>query len=52
MILGLPESLFDLPLKSLDIGRCKKLPLDAIDTICKKLTQLETFGLAGLEMTS
>ena len=48
--LGLPEDLFDLPLKSLNIGYCKKLPLDVIDTICQKLPQLEELYLYELEM--
>ena len=47
---GLPEDLFNLPLKSLDIGYCKKLPLDVIDTICQKMPQLESLDLSGLEM--
>ena len=51
IITGLPEDLFNLPLKSLSIGYCKKLPLDVIDTICQKLPQLESLGLSGLQMT-
>ena len=48
---GLPEGVFKLPLKSLNIGYCEKLPLDVIDTICQKLPQLESLDLSGLEMT-
>ena len=48
---GLPEGVFELPLKSLNIGYCEKLPLNAIDTICQKLTQLEELYLYGLKMT-
>ena len=48
---GLPEGVFELPLKSLNIGGCKKLPLDVIDTICQKLPQMESLGLSSLEMT-
>ena len=48
---GLPEGVFELPLKSLNIGFCKKLPLDVIDTICQKLPQLESLDLSKLEMT-
>merc|ERR1719399_644448 len=51
-ITGLPEGVFELPLKSLNIGNCKKLPLDVIDTICQKLSQLESLDLSGLEMTA
>merc|ERR1719439_271093 len=50
--IGLPEGVFELPLKSLYIGYCKKLPLDVIDTICQKLPQLESLDLSGLEMTA
>merc|ERR1712159_346866 len=50
-ITSLPENLFNLPLKSLNIGSCKKLPLDVIDTICQKMPLLESLGLGGLEMT-
>ena len=48
---GIPEGVFELPLKSLKIGFCKKLPLDVIDTICQKLPQLESLVLSGLGMT-
>jgi len=51
-ITSLPEGVFDLSLKSLDIGYCKKLPLDVIDTICQKMPQLESLRLAALEMTT
>jgi len=51
-IRSLPEGVFDLTLKSLDIGNCKKLPLDVIDTICQKMPQLEVLALAGLKMTT
>ena len=50
-ISGLPEDLFNLPLKSLNIGYCKELPLDVIDTICQTMPQLASFDLSGLEMT-
>ena len=48
---GLPEGVFELPLKSLNIGSCEKLPLDVIHTICQKLLQLEELCLYGLKMT-
>ena len=48
---GIPEGFFELPLKSLNIDYCNKLPLDVIDTICQKLPQLESLDLSGLEMT-
>ena len=48
---GIPEGVFELPLKSLNIGACKKLPLDVIDTICQKLPQLEELYLYQLDMT-
>ena len=51
-MVGLPEGVFTLPLKSLDIGCCTKLPIEVIGTICQKMHQLELLGLAGLEMTS
>ena len=50
LFLGIPEDLFSLPLKSLNIGSCTKLPLDVIDTICQKMPQLESLDLSGLEM--
>merc|ERR1719439_528203 len=50
--IGLPEGVFELPLKSLNIGACKKLPLDVIDTICQKLPQLEELYLYHLDMTA
>jgi len=49
---SLPEGVFELPLKSLNIGGCKKLPLDVIDTICQKLPQLEELYLYELDMTA
>ena len=52
IMIGLPEGIFDLLLKSLNIGRCEKLPLDVIDTICQKMSQLESLDLSWLEMTS
>ena len=47
---SLPEDLFNLPLKSLEIDYCKKLPFDIIDTICQKMPQLESLNLGGLKM--
>ena len=51
-MIGLPEGLFDLPLKSLNIGNSEKLPLDVIFTICQKMSQLQSLDLSYLEMTS
>ena len=49
--IGLPKGFFDLPLTSLDIGECKKLPIEVIDAICQKMPQLESLVLNKLEMT-
>merc|ERR1712137_212745 len=48
---ALPSTLYKLPLKKLDIGYCKKLPLDTVEHICQHLTQLEELDLRGLEIT-
>ena len=43
----LPATLYQLPLKQLNIGGCKKLPLNTVNTICENLAGLEELDLAG-----
>ena len=49
--LGLPMSLYQLPLTKFNICCCKKLPLNTVELICQHMTQLEDLNIGGLDIT-
>ena len=51
LFLGLPLSLYQLPLTKFIIFGCKKLPRNTVELICQHMTQLEDLDIGSLDIT-